>query len=149
EITKLSLICEGRKVRLEDLASVLGSYRLNAVFELVDSIEPGGAARAGGILQRIMRSGAEHPSTIIYQLERHFLALLKAKAGVAAGGWKYERLQRKVSLFKTHEIIVWLENLRRAELLIKTGSFPEEALLVGALMHAFNGAIMEYPLAAA
>lgn len=149
EITKLSLLYGDRPVRVADLASVVGSYRLNAIYELVGSIEPGSEARSLGILQRIMHSGAERPSGIIYQLTRHFLGLLKAKAGVAAGGYRYERAQRKVSSFGTREIIVWLENLRRAELLLKTSSFPEEALLVGAFAHAFNGSIMESPLMAA
>jgi DNA polymerase-3 subunit delta len=149
EMIKLSLVCEGRKAGLEDLVSVIGSHRLRAVYELVNSIEPGGEARAIEMLQRIMRSGAERPSTIIYQLERHFLDLMKAKAGVGTGGWRYERAQRRALAFKTREIVVWLENLRRAELLLKTGSFPEEALLVGTFMHAFNGEIMEYPLAVA
>ena len=149
EIAKLALLFSDREVRVTDLASVIGSYRLNAVFELVESIEPGGEARALGILQRIMESGAERPSTIIYHLTRHFLALLKARSGVPGGDYRYERVQRKVSSYGAREIIVWLENLRRAELLLKTSSFPEEALLVGAFVHAFNGSVMEFPLAAA
>jgi len=149
EITKLSLLYADRPVRVADLASVLGSYRLNAIHELVESIEPGGEARSLGILQRIVRSGAERPSGIIYQLTRHFLGLLKVKAGVAAGGYRYEGAKRKASSFGTREIIVWLENLRRAELLLKTSSFPEEALLVGAFAHSFNGSFMESPLVAA
>ena len=149
EIAKLALLFADREVRVADLASVIGSYRLNAVFDLVESIEPGGEARALGILQRIMESGAERPSTIIYHLTRHFLALLKARSGVPGGGYRYERAQRKVSSYAAREIVVWLENLRRAELLLKTSSFPEEALLVGAFVHAFNGSVMEFPLAAA
>jgi DNA polymerase III delta subunit len=149
ELSKLSLLCAGRKVRVADLASVIGTYRLNAVFDLVESIEPGSAARSLEILQRIMRSGAERPSAIIYQLTRHFLALLKAKIGMRARGYGFERVQRRAASFDAKEIIVWLENLRRAELILKTSSFPEEALLVGALTHAFKGVLMELPLEAA
>lgn len=148
EITKLSLLYAERPVRVADLASVIGSYRLNAIFELAESIEPGGQARSLAILQRIMHSGAERPSGIIYQLTRHFLGLLKAKTGVAGGDYRHERMQRKASSFRTRDILVWLENLRRAELLLKTSSFPEETLLVGAFVHAFSGSIMESPLGA-
>ncbi len=75
EIMKLSLLYTDRPVRVADLASVLGSYRLNAIYELIQSIEPGAEASSLGILQRILRSGAERPSGIIYQLTRHFLGL--------------------------------------------------------------------------
>lgn len=85
EIAKLSLLYADRSVRVADLAAVIGSYRLNAVFELIESIEPGGQARSIAILQRIMRSGAERPSGIVYQLTRHFLGLLRVKSGVAGG----------------------------------------------------------------
>jgi len=149
EIMKLSLFCEGRPVRVADLGLVIGSYRLNAIVELLESIGPGGEGRTIGILQRIMSSGAERPSGILYQLTRHFLALLRTKMGVEGRGYRYERERRNASSLSTREIIVWLENLRRAELMLKTGSFPEEALLVGAFVHAFKGVVMEFPLMAA
>ena len=147
EITKLSLLFDGRPVRVDDLAAVIGSYRLNAMFELIDHLEPGREADAIAILQRILRSGAERPAGIIYQLTRHFLALLKAKAG--AGGYAAERSKRKAQQFTTGGLIVWLENLRRAELLLKTGALPEEPLLVGAFIHACKGELLEFPLVAA
>jgi len=149
EIVKLSLRYGDRRVGVADLAAVIGSYRLNAIRDLVESIEPGQEARALAILHRIIRSGAERPAGIIYQLTRHFLDLLKAKAGVGQGGYRYERSRRAAQAFSAREIMVWLENLRRAELLLKTSSFPEETLLVGAFMHSFKGAYVEYPLMAA
>jgi DNA polymerase-3 subunit delta len=149
EIVKLSLLYGERRVGVADLAAVIGSYRLNAIRDLVESIEPGQEARALAILHRIVRSGAERPAGIIYQLTRHFLDLLKAKAGVGQGGYRYERSRRAAQAFTTREIVVWLENLRRAELLLKTSSFPEETLLVGAFMHSFKGAYVEFPLMAA
>jgi DNA polymerase III delta subunit len=149
EIVKLSILYGDRPVRVADLAAVIGSYRLNAIRDLVESIEPGHEARALEILHRIVRSGAERPAGIVYQLTRHFLDLLKAKAGVGQGGYRYERSRRPAQAFTAREITVWLENLRRAELLLKTSSFPEEALLVGAFMHSFKGAYVEFPLMAA
>ncbi len=149
EIVKISLLYGDRRVGVADLAAVIGDFRLNAMRDLVESIEPGREARSLAILHRIIRSGAERPAGIIYQLTRHFLDLLKAKSGVGQGGYRYERSMRAAQAFSAREIMVWLENLRRAELLLKTSSFPEEALLVGAFMHSFKGAYVEFPLMAA
>ena len=149
EIVKLSLLYGDRRVGVEDLVSVIGSYRLNAIRDLVESIEPGHEARAIAILHGIIHSGAERPAGIIYQLTRHFLDLLKAKTGAWQGGYRRERSMRAAQAFTAREILVWLENLRRAELFLKTSSFPEEMLLVGAFMHSFRGAYVEFPLMAA
>jgi DNA polymerase-3 subunit delta len=149
EIVKLSLLYGERRVGVADLAAVIGSYRLNAIRDLVESIEPGREARALAMLHSTIRSGAERPAGIIYQLTRHFLDLLKAKAGIGQGGYRYERSRRSAEAFAARDILVWLENLRRAELLLKTSSFPEEALLVGAFMHSFKGAYVEFPPMAA
>ena len=149
EIDKLSLLYENTRVETGDLAAVIGGFRLNAVRDLIESIAPGREGRALAVLHRIVRSGAEKPSAIIYQLTRHFLDCLKAKAGVSPGGYRQERSRRAAQAFTEREIMVWLENLRRAELLLKTSAFPEEALLVGALVHSFKGAYVDYPLMAA
>jgi DNA polymerase-3 subunit delta len=146
EIVKLSIRYGERAVGAGDLAAVIGSYRLNALRDLLESLEPGREAHALAILHRIMRSGAERPAGIIYQLTRRFLDLLKARAEVGKGGYRYDRARRAAQAFTTRQLIVWLENLRRAELLLKTSSFPEETVLVGAFMHSFKGAYVEYPL---
>jgi DNA polymerase-3 subunit delta len=147
EITKLSLLVDDRPVRDEDLGAAVGSYRLGAVFDLIDSIEPGKEAASLRILSRLLRTGAERPAGVVYQLIRHFLSLLKSKAGYGGEGAWAGRAKRKAAMFEMRELVVWLENLRRAELLMKTSSFPEEALLVGALAHSMRGRFMEYPAA--
>jgi len=144
EIAKLSLRFEGGTVREGDLAAVIGGYRLNAVYELLDAIEPGREAAALSVLGRILATGAERPSALLYHLGRHFLALLKIRSG-AGGGYVPERQRRRARAFDTRAIVAWLENIRRAELHLKTGSFPEEALLVGAFAHAFRGRCMNHP----
>lgn len=146
EIEKLALMFDGRAVNARDLAAVIGSYRLDALYDLVDRIRPGEGARTIPMLQRIIRTGAERPSTILYHLTRHFLALLRVKAGIGGQGWVPDSVRSKVSVFTMREIIVWLENLRRAELVLKSSSFPEETLLVGVFVHALNGSCIEYPV---
>jgi DNA polymerase-3 subunit delta len=145
EIAKLSLLVADRPVRIEDLGAIVGSYRLGAVSDLIDSIEPGKEAATIRILTRILRTGAERPAGVVYQLIRHFLSLLKSKAGYGGRGPWIDRAERKAKSFNTRELVVWLENLRRTELLLKTSSFPEEALLVGAFAHSMRGRLVEYP----
>ena len=148
ELTKIALRFEGTTVQVEDLASVIGSYRLNAVFELTDAIEPGREAGAIAVLERILATGAERPSSLLYHLARHFLALLKIRTGAASGAYVPERLKRRAQAFDVRALVVWLENIRRAELQLKTSSFPEEALLVSAFAHAFRGRCMDHPFRA-
>lgn len=148
EIAKLALRFEGRAVGPADLASVIGGYRLNAVYELIDAIAPGREAAAFSVLQRIFATDAERASSILYHLGRHFLALLKIRSGAATGGYVPERQRRAARAFDTGSILVWLENIRRAELHLKSSSFPERALLTGALAHSFRGRRMSHPFTA-
>jgi DNA polymerase III subunit delta len=147
EIEKLAVLGADGPLGLGDLAAVVGSYRLQAIWDLIDSVVPGREARAFSILSRIIRTGAERPPSIVYHLIRHFLSLLKNKAGYGEEGmWAY-RARRQAASFGTGDLIVWLENLRRTELLMKTSSFPEEALLTAAFAHSMRGRLLENPAA--
>ncbi len=142
ELDKLSLIYENHSVNEEGVASVIGRYRLSAVYELIDGAGNGDDSRLLAILSRLINSGAERPSTIVYLLIRHFLSLLKIKTGVRAGGYQYEKMKRKADGFSTREVLTWLENLRITEILMKSVSFPEELLLVDALLHSSRGIVL-------
>jgi DNA polymerase-3 subunit delta len=148
EIEKLSVFAGDRRVSIADLEAVVGSYRMRAIWELIDSVAPGKEARAFSILSRIVRTGAERPPGIVFHLTRHFLSMLRMKAGLRGEGIWTEGARRQAAHFRTRDLIVWLENLRRAELLMKTSSFPEEALLVAALAHSMRGRLLEHPAAA-
>ena len=147
EIEKLAVLADGRRVELDDLGAVVGSYRLQAIWDLIDSVTPGKEARAFAILSRVIRTGAERPPSIVFHLIRHFLSLLRSKAGYGGEGMWAERARRQAGSFGARDLIVWLENLRRTELLMKTSSFPEEALLVGAFAHSMRGRLLENPAA--
>lgn len=145
ELEKLGLLFEGRAVSRDDLAAVIGRYRLDALYDLVNGIEPGEERRSIAMLERILRSGAERPSTILYLTTRRLLAMLKLRLGAAPRGYVPDGLRRQAQAFGPRELVVWLENLRRAELLLKTGSFPEETLVISAFAHAFRGRCIEQP----
>lgn len=143
EIDKLALLFEGGTAGPRELAAVLGSYRVDAVWDLLDRVLPGKEREALGTLGRIISTGAEKPSVVLYHLIRHFLSLLKVKAGYAGSGWTFDRLRRQAGRFKTRAILVWLENLRLAEITMKRSSMPEDALLVGTILHSMRGERME------
>ena len=143
EIDKLALLFEGGRASGAEIAAILGSYRVDAVWDLIDRIVPGREADALDLLGRIISTGAEKPSVVLYHLIRHFLSLLKAKAGIGGGGWAFERVKRQAGRFKTGQILVWLENLRIAELTMKSSSMPEDALLVATILHSMRGERME------
>lgn len=143
DLGKLAILYENERVGNDDLEKVIGSYRMNAIYDLLDGIRPGNEPRVLDILTRIINTGAEKPSVVIYYLIRHFLSLLKIKAGCRIGGFQNDRLRKKAGLFSTRGIVLWLENLRQVDIWIKSTSFPVEALLVGAFLHSMRGELLE------
>jgi DNA polymerase-3 subunit delta len=139
ELQKLALLYEGGSVGLDDLTRVIGRYRMNAVFDLLGSIRPGSESAVLSTLSRILETGAEKPSAVLYHLIRHFLALLKVKAGFRGTGYRYDHLKRQSDLYGIDELLIWLENLRITELVMKSTVFPAEALIVGAILHSSRG----------
>ena len=146
ELEKLSLFFEKKHLTGDDIEKVIGTYKLNAISDLVENIRPGNDNQVLRILSRIMKTGAERPSIVVYHLIRHFLSLLKIKSGYQTGGFRFGELKRKADLFKTREIILWLENLRLAEMVMKSISFPEEVLLVGVFLHSMRQTSIENPV---
>jgi DNA polymerase-3 subunit delta len=143
ELEKLGVVFEGGRVSGEDVASVIGSYRMRSIFDMLDSIIKGDSASALMILSGIINSGAERPSVVVYQLIRHFLTLLRIKAGQGGGGYMYDKMKKAAGRLKTREIIIWLENLRTTEILMKSTAFPEELLLDSAILHSMNGKLID------
>ncbi len=143
ELEKLAIVFEGERIERKDLESVIGGYRIDALFELVDRIGPRPDPAVLRTLHGIISTGAERPSVVMYHTIRHFLALLKIKAGVGDGGYRYKRLQKKAGRFSTRSILVWLENLRIAELTMKSVTFPEETLLLATFIHSMQGELLD------
>lgn len=150
ELEKLSLLFEGQKVEVSSLSAVIGAFRMNALAELMNSLAPGGEKRSVELLTRIVQTDAEKASVIISRMVRHFLSLLKIRAGLSTAERASARNVSKLAAsFDLRESILWLENLREAEILLKSSSFPEDALLLGTLVHSFEGKCMEQQLEAA
>jgi DNA polymerase-3 subunit delta len=143
ELDKLGVVFEGTRVTGSDVSSVIGSYRMRGIFDVLDSIGRGDTATALEILSRMINSGAERPSVVVYQLIRHFLSLLRIKAGQGGGGYRYDKLKAEAARLSTREIITWLENLRKTEILMKSTVFPEQLLLDSAILHSMNGRLVD------
>lgn len=139
ELEKLSLLYEGQRVAVGDLARVLGSHRMHGVYDFLERIGSGDETEVFSILSRILETGAEKPPAIIYHLIRHFLTLFKIKLGLRGGGYRSDHLKRKSDSYGIVEIVLWLENLRITELMMKSTSFPAETLLFGAILHSMRG----------
>ncbi len=144
ELEKLGVAFEGGRVTGKDVESVIGSYRMRSVFDMLDSIGENELASALMILSGIINSGAERPSVVVYQLIRHFLALLRIKAGQGGGGYRYDKLKDEAGRLKTRDVMIWLENLRMTEILMKSTAFPEELLLDNAILHSMNGRLIDH-----
>ena len=142
ELEKLAVVFEGGRIGRKDLEAVIGGYRIGALFDLVDRIGPGTDPEVLRALHGIISTGAERPSVVMYHTIRHFLALLKIKAGVGGGGYRLEKLKAKAGRFTTRGILVWLENLRIAELMMKSVTFPEETLLIATFIHSMRGELL-------
>jgi DNA polymerase-3 subunit delta len=143
EIEKLAIAFEGGRAGSADVASVIGSYRMRSVYDMIDAIERKDAIAALEILSGVINSGAERPSVVVYQLTRRFLAMLRIKAGQGGSGYRYDKLKKEAAGLKTRDILIWLENLRRTEILMKSTSFPEELLLDCAILHSIRGGLVE------
>jgi DNA polymerase-3 subunit delta len=143
ELEKLAVVFEGERIERRDLEAVIGGYRIEALFELVDRIGPRLDQAVLRTLHGIISTGAERPSVVVYHTIRHFLALLKIKAGVGGGGYRFERLKEKAGRFSTRGILIWLENLRIAELMMKSVTFPEETLLLATFVHSMQGELLD------
>lgn len=143
ELDKLSLIYEGKEIGKSELARVIGNYRLNAVYDLIDSTGVDMGNKPLELLSSIITTGAERPTVVVYLLIRHFLVLLKIKAGYKFGGYRYEKLTRKADHLGTRKIMIWLENLRVAEIMMKSVSFPEALLLDSVYVHSMKSRLIQ------
>ena len=143
EMDKIGVSFEGRRVTEVDVASVIGSYRMRGVYDMLDSIGNGEPAPVLMIMSGIISSGAERPSFVLYQLIRHFIAMLRIKAGQGGGGYRYDKLKAEAGRLKTREIMTWLENLRITEILMKSTALDEGLLLDSAILHSMNNRLID------
>ncbi|MDZ7859920.1 MAG: DNA polymerase III subunit delta [Candidatus Krumholzibacteriota bacterium] len=143
ELDKLAIVYEDRKVDIEDLRQVIGNYRFNGIYDLIDTLEPQRESETLEILFKIINSGTERPSVIVYNLIRNFITLLKIKYGYKSGGYWYAKRRKQANSFTKKEILLWLENLRVADLKIKRSSLPQSLIIISCFLHSFENELYE------
>jgi len=138
EIDKIAVVFEGEEIDSDDISRIIGSYRFNAVYDLVDRLTGGSETESLKILLRILDSGAEKPSSIIYHLIRNMLTLMKIKCGKRAGGYWYRKRKRQAESFSKRDIKIWLENLRVADIKIKSSYIPDELIIMNCFLNSME-----------
>jgi len=92
---------------------VLGAQRVETVYNFLDNLVPGKEKEALESLLRVLSSGLEHPSRLLYRMIRHFMSLLKIKAGLGGNDYRTRILKKQADKFSVREVLIWLENLRQ------------------------------------
>ena len=143
EIEKINtLFDKGYTLKKEDLSRTLGAERVETIFNLIDKISPGSEKAALESLLKVLSSGLEDPSRLLYRLIRHFMAILKIKAGVTGGDYRMRILKKQADRFSVSDVLIWLENLRRVDIIMKSTSFPQTELMVAAFGHSMHGKVL-------
>jgi len=133
----------GRELSEEDVKLILGARRVESVYNLLDRLKPGLNREAIASLINILSSGFEHPSRLVYRSIRHFLTLLKIKTGVTdVNNYRYKYLSSQARMFSEKELLIWLENLRALDIIIKSSTFPVDEMVVSAFIHSMNKTLM-------
>ncbi len=140
EVEKIVVSFEaGRELSEEDIKLILGARRVESVYKLLDRLKPGIDRETIASLITILSSGLEHPSRLVYRAIRHFLTLLKIKAGVTGiNNYRYKYLANQANMFSERELLIWLENLRALDIIIKSSTFPVDEIVVSAFIHSMN-----------
>ena len=146
ELDKIAIVYQDEKIDSDDLMKVIGSYRFSGIYDLIDSLSPDTESKSLDVLFKIINSGTERSSVIIYNLIRNFIILLKIKHGYRTDGYWFEKRKKQSDLYTKKEIILWLENLRMADLKIKSSSLPEDLIIISCFIHSFKNKLFETPV---
>lgn len=153
EVDKIFLAAgEKKTVDTADVAAVVGRYRTETVFSLLDGIGPGSASTVLKTLSLII-DGGEEPVFVLAMLLRRIVLLLEVKAlenelgpkapsgqslaakmAGATSPYYAEKLLRQASRFQKEDLETYLSNLRWADLKIKSTQLPAKNIIEQALV---------------
>jgi DNA polymerase-3 subunit delta len=163
EVEKISLAAGDRKsVDRELVAAVVGKYRTESLFSLLDAMgkrDPGEMIR---LLNRLV-DGGEEPVVVVGMLLRRVVLMLEVQAIVAENGrsaatgrtlaglmsagispWYADTLGRQALGFERSELELLLTNLRWADFKVKTSALAPKHLVEEALMASHLGKTLAY-----
>jgi DNA polymerase III delta subunit len=154
EVEKISLgISQGKRISCEDVQAVVGRYRTENMFALLDQVGRGrDPAEFIRKLDRLIDSG-EEPVFILAMLLRRVIQLLQVKSLQAEQGgrppspqdlttrlklnpYASNTLLRQAKDLHRKDLELLLENLRWADMTLKTSAIPPKYLLEEAFFAA-------------
>lgn len=153
EVEKLAVRYAGTpKVRVAEVEATVGAHRAEEVWAIHRAFRPdnlGGFLRALG---RVMDTDDE-PVRLVAVLARHVNDLLRVRVLLdrgpqTAGGlakrlgrspWQLEQQMGQAKAFTRAQLLLWLRNLQRADVEMKSRPLPQRLVLERALLHSFMG----------
>ncbi len=144
ELEKLILAADGERIDREIVADVVGKYRVDSVFSLLDVLS---RRNAGDWVRQLdeLLDGGEEPYMLLGMLLKRVTLLLAMKtspAGTEVPGVSgfYARVLRGQAQ-KLDEQLLWrlLHNLRWADLKLKSTALPARTLMEQALLASSTG----------
>jgi len=163
EVEKICLAAGDRKtVDGELVAAVVGKYRTESLFSLLEAMGKRDPAGMITLLNRLI-DGGEEPVVVVGMLLKRVALLLEVKslvaekgraaasgpalAGLMTGGispWYADALGRQALVFERAELERLLANLRWADFKVKTSSLAAKHLVEEALMASHLGKTLAY-----
>lgn len=151
EIEKLAVRYAGARVRTEDVEATVGAHRAEEIWAINRALRPDNAGGFMRAFQRVMETDDE-PVRLVAVLARHVNDLLRVRILLdrgpqTVGGlakrlgrspWQLEQQMGQAKAFTRAQLLLWLRNLQRAEVEMKSRPLPRLAL-ERALLHSFMG----------
>jgi len=152
EVEKLAVRYAGTpRVRTEEVEATVGAHRAEEIWAIHRAFRPDNAAGFLRALGRVMETEDE-PVRLLALLARHVNDLLRVRLMLdrgpqTAGGlakrlgrspWQLEQQMGQAKAFTRAQLLLWLRNLQRADVDMKSRPLPRLAL-ERALLHSFMG----------
>lgn len=139
EIDKLMLFCKDRRIEEADVRSLVGYAQDISVFALIDAIVDFKAEQAGGLLQRLLLSGAA-ATYLLYMLDRQFRMIIMAKEMKARkkaesdiqsrlglhNDYAFKRTLEQANRYSASRLRQIYRQLLDADVATKTGRYPDD-----------------------
>lgn len=153
EIDKLAVRYAAQpRIDVEHVDATVGEHRKEVVWAINHEFRPDNLSGFWRALGRVLEAEDE-PILLLAILARHVNDLLRVQLLVESGKrssydlagamrrspWQIEQLMPQSRAFKRAELLLWLANLQRADLQVKSYKLPARNILERALLNSFFG----------
>ncbi len=153
EIEKLGVRYAGTpRVQTQDVEATVGAHRAEEVWAIHRAFRAENSSEFMRVFGRVMDADDE-PVRLVALLARHVNDLLRVRLMLdrgpqTAGGlakrlgrspWQLEQQMGQAKTFTRAQLLLWLRNLQRADVEMKSRPLPGRLVLERALLHSFMG----------